>query len=223
MKTIIKIRVKYAKQDPLRFLSHLEVVSAIRQGVRRANLPVCFSEGFSPQLKIAFGPPLSVGYTSTCEIFDMEMVSRVIPEEVKKSLLLSMPSSLGILAVTSVPVAAKSMELSMNVAKYSVKWLTTSENMIPVRIKDFFELKELLVERLTDKNKREIDVRPLVIDIKNIDGKIEMLVRFGPRKTVKPDMIIQKIFNLNDSERSALIINRDELFYETEDGRLIKQ
>jgi hypothetical protein len=54
-------------------------------------------------------------------------------------------------------------------------------------------------------------------------GKIEMLLRFGPQKTAKPDVIIQKVFNLSDDEKSKLIINRDEFFYETANGELIKQ
>ena len=220
-RAISKIRVKYSKGKPLRFLTHLEVVSAIRQAVRRASLPVCMSSGFSPQPKISFGPPLAVGYTSNCEIFDMEMFRRIGSDEVEKALSSSMPPVLGIISASSVPVVSKSVELLVNVAKYSVP-VGVSVSIAEQKIKDFFSAKEFLIERITDKSRRTIDVRPLMIYMKHSDGKIEMLLRFGPQKTAKPDVIIQKVFGLTDDEKSELIINRDQFFYETANGELIK-
>ena len=222
MRAISKIRVKYTKEKPLRFLTHLEVVSAIRQAVRRASLPVCISSGFSPQPKISFGPPLAVGYTSNCEIFDMEMFRRIGADEVEKALSSSMPPALGIISASSVPVVSKSVDLLVNAAKYSIS-VGVSVSIAEQKIKDFFSAKEFLIERITDKSRRTIDVRPLMVYMKYIDGKIEMLLRFGPQKTVKPDVVIQKVFGLTDDEKSGLIINRDQFFYETANGKLIKQ
>ncbi|MFH0948473.1 MAG: TIGR03936 family radical SAM-associated protein [Elusimicrobiota bacterium] len=231
MRAISKIRVKYNKGNSLRFLTHLEVVSAIRQAVRRASLPVCSSEGFSPQPKISFGPPLAVGYTSNCEIFDMEMIRRVSADEVEKSLSSTIPPALSIISASSVPVVSKSLQLFINVAKYSVVVFLQNE-IAQTKIKDFFLAKEFLIERITDKSRRTIDVRPLVIYMKCLDPdihrgetvsqrvQIEMLLRFGPQKTAKPDVIIQKVFGLSDDEKSALEINRDEFFRETENGEI---
>ena len=220
-RAISKIRVKYSKGKPLRFLTHLEVVSAIRQAVRRASLPVCMSSGFSPQPKVSFGPPLAVGYTSNCEIFDMEMFRRIGADEVEKSLSSSMPPALGIISASSVPVVSKSVELLVNAAKYSAE-MSLQNEVAQIKIKDFFSAKEFLIERITDKSRRTIDVRPLMIYMKYTNGKIEMFLRFGPKKTAKPDVVIQKVFGLSDDEKSELIINRDEFFYETANGELIK-
>ena len=258
MRTIGKLRVKYSKKEPLKFLSHLEVVSAIRQSVRRADLPVCFSEGFSPQLKISFGPPLAVGYTSDCEIFDMEMENRIDAELVKKRLVENTPEDLNVLSVSVVPLDVKAIELFINVSKYSIELPNIDKEIITNKIKEFFDSKEFIIERLTDKSKREIDVRPLVITMKlaplenstdrvsseinndlksqpyNIDAarssltglvesKIEMLLRFGPGKTAKPDVIVQKLFNLSNEERLSLKINRDEIYHENEMGGIVLQ
>lgn len=220
-RAISKIRVKYTKGKSLRFLTHLEVVSAIRQAVRRASLPVCISSGFSPHPKVSFGPPLAVGYTSNCEIFDMEMFRRIGADEVEKSLSSSMPPALGIISASSVPVVSKSVELLVNAAKYSAE-MSLQNEVAQIKIKDFFSAKEFLIERITDKSRRTIDVRPLMIYMKYAGGKIEMFLRFGPQKTAKPDVVIQKVFGLSDDEKSELIINRDEFFYETANGELIK-
>ncbi|MFH1540571.1 MAG: TIGR03936 family radical SAM-associated protein [Elusimicrobiota bacterium] len=239
MRAVSKIRVKYIKGKSLRFLTHLEVVSAIRQAIRRASLPVCMSSGFNPQIKVSFGPPLAVGYTSTCEIFDMEMFRRVSADEIKKSLSSSMPHDLDIISIVPVPVVSKSLELLVNVAKYSIEIflqndvaLTELSSDVQTKIKDFFSTKEFLIERITDKSRRTIDTRPLVIYMKHLDPdihqnetvlrrfQIEILLRFGPKKTIKPDIVIQKIFGLTDDEKSELKVNRDEFFYEMPDGEL---
>ncbi|OGS33166.1 MAG: hypothetical protein A2474_01480 [Elusimicrobia bacterium RIFOXYC2_FULL_34_12] len=225
MRTIGKLRVKYSKGEPLRFISHLEVVSAIRQSVRRADLPVCFSEGFSPQPKISFGPPLAVGYTSNCEIFDMEVESRIDVEIAKKRLKESTPKYLDVISVLAVPIDVKAMELFINVSKYSIlmPFIDIDKEVITSKIKNLFDSKEFFIERLTDKSKKQIDVRPLVINMILVEGKIEMLLRFGPGRTAKPDVIIQKIFDLSNEEKLSLRINRDEIFHENEIGEMVKQ
>ena len=132
-----------------------------------------------------------------------------------------MPPALGIISASSVPVVSKSVELLVNAAKYSAE-MSLQNEVAQIKIKDFFSAKEFLIERITDKSRRTIDVRPLMIYMKYTNGKIEMFLRFGPKKTAKPDVVIQKVFGLSDDEKSELIINRYEFFYETSNGELIK-
>lgn len=72
-------RLQYAKGDRVRFISHLDVVRAFDRALRRARLPVAFSEGFSKHPKLAFGPPLAVGMTSTAEYLDLEFATPQSP------------------------------------------------------------------------------------------------------------------------------------------------
>ncbi len=65
-------RVQYEKRDPVRFISHLDLIRVFDRALRRAGLPVAFSEGFSKHPKLAFGPPLALGMTSSAEYLDIE-------------------------------------------------------------------------------------------------------------------------------------------------------
>lgn len=69
----IRVRVQYSKKGLLRYLSHLELVTAIIRGLRRAGVPFDFSHGFHPSPKLSFGPPLSVGVSGLKEYFDMDV------------------------------------------------------------------------------------------------------------------------------------------------------
>jgi radical SAM family uncharacterized protein len=65
-------RLQYEKGEPVRFISHLDLIRVFDRALRRAGLPVAFSEGFSKHPRLAFGPPLALGMTSVAEYLDIE-------------------------------------------------------------------------------------------------------------------------------------------------------
>lgn len=67
------VRVRFAKEGPARFLSHLETTSILQRAFRMAEIPVAHSLGHSPHPRFHFGPPLPVGVSSACELFDVEI------------------------------------------------------------------------------------------------------------------------------------------------------
>jgi radical SAM family uncharacterized protein/radical SAM-linked protein len=69
----IKVRVQFSKTGILKYLSHLELVTAMIRGFRRAGIPFDFSKGFHPSPKVAFGPPLIVGVSGLKEYFDIDV------------------------------------------------------------------------------------------------------------------------------------------------------
>lgn len=69
--SLTRMRVHWAKDEPWRLYSHLDLVRAIERAIRKAGLPASYSEGFHPRLKLAFGPPLAFGLLSDAEYFDL--------------------------------------------------------------------------------------------------------------------------------------------------------
>lgn len=69
-----RYRVRFAKTSPVRFISHLDVVRLLDRSLRRADVAVAYSTGFSRHPKLSFGPPLSVGMVGLDEYFDVELV-----------------------------------------------------------------------------------------------------------------------------------------------------
>ena len=64
-------RVEYEKQGDLRFLGHLDFQRQLRLALRRARLPVAYSQGYHPHALLKFGPPLPVGVSGRCELLDV--------------------------------------------------------------------------------------------------------------------------------------------------------
>ncbi|MDP3259204.1 MAG: TIGR03960 family B12-binding radical SAM protein [Thermodesulfovibrionales bacterium] len=69
----LRLRVEFSKAGVLKYLSHLELVTAIFRSMRRAEIPMRYSQGFHPSPKVAFGPALGVGIAGIREYFDMEI------------------------------------------------------------------------------------------------------------------------------------------------------
>lgn len=67
-------RVRFAKTNPVRFISHLDTVRLLDRSLRRADIAVAYSTGFSRHPKLSFGPPLPVGMVGLDEYFDVELV-----------------------------------------------------------------------------------------------------------------------------------------------------
>ena len=73
----MKIRVKFSKTGSVKFLGHLDVMRYFQKAVRRAGLPVAYTEGYHPHQIMSFAAPLSVGTESVGEYFDMELAEPV--------------------------------------------------------------------------------------------------------------------------------------------------
>mgnify|MGYP001042815149 CR=1 FL=1 len=74
----MKIRIKFAKQGTMKFIGHLDVMRYFQKAMRRADVDIRYSEGFSPHQIMSFAAPLGVGITSDGEYLDIEVVP---PEE----------------------------------------------------------------------------------------------------------------------------------------------
>lgn len=115
----MKMRVKYAKNDQLRFSSHLDVTRAIQRGLRRTDLALSYSEGFSPHPRISFGPPLPLGVAGEAEYFDVSVEAR--PKDGWVTCLdEAFPPGLRALEARMLPGPGRSLISLLNAAEYRI-------------------------------------------------------------------------------------------------------
>ncbi len=95
----MKVRVKFSKYGPVKFIGHLDIMHYFQKAVRRAGIDVAYSEGFSPHQIMSFAAPLSVGHTSEGEYFDMEVNSFTKEEDMLQKLNQVMVEGIDVLKV----------------------------------------------------------------------------------------------------------------------------
>jgi hypothetical protein len=81
-----RYRLWYMKDELLRFVGHLDTVNLVVRAMRRAGLPLVYTEGFSQKPRLITSPPLPLGFTSRMELMDFALTERVDPDEIAQSL-----------------------------------------------------------------------------------------------------------------------------------------
>ena len=82
----MKIRIKFRKYGVMKFIGHLDIMRYFQKAMRRADIDICYSTGFSPHMIMSFAAPLGVGITSDGEYFDIEVNSTKSSAEAMKVL-----------------------------------------------------------------------------------------------------------------------------------------
>jgi len=115
----MRLRIKYAKTEELRFASHLDLTRVFQRSIRRARLPVAYSEGFSPHPRVSFGPPLPLGVAGDGEYLDVSIEAK--PREGWLERLNStFPPGVRALDARMIPAQGPSLISLLNAAKYKI-------------------------------------------------------------------------------------------------------
>ena len=117
---LFRLRVRYAEQGRLAMLSHLEITHALERIVRRSGLPFALSQGFSPHMKIAFGPALPVGVGGLDEVFDIQLTAYIAPDKALSALQGASPADLAPHACAYVEPSADAASVAFPVGTYEV-------------------------------------------------------------------------------------------------------
>ena len=186
--------LRYEKTEKTKYVSHLDFVRMFGRAMRRAHLPIAFSEGFNPHPLLTFALPLSVGYTSECEILEIVLAEVLSPEEIVGKLNAVLPEGVKILSAH----VGKSNMKKLDVAHYEVYPEKT-----PSGVLDFLLMKEIFIEKKTKSGIKEVDIRPDIKDIKVGLGKIEMILSAGSRANLKPEVVIAAMNKYIDGYNSG--------------------
>ncbi|MEF2653922.1 MAG: TIGR03936 family radical SAM-associated protein, partial [Blautia sp.] len=98
----MKVRIKFSKQGPVKFVGHLDTMRYFQKAIRRAGLPVAFSGGYSPHMIMSFAAPLGVGTTSKGEYFDVEFTEVISTKEIVERLNGTMAEGMQVLSARQV-------------------------------------------------------------------------------------------------------------------------
>jgi radical SAM family uncharacterized protein/radical SAM-linked protein len=200
-----KVRLRFRKVGEIRFLSHLELAHLFHRASKRADLPLCYSEGFHPMPRIIFATALPVGLESLVEIVDLELEGRITPGEVMERLNQILPQGIEILEAVEVAMASSPSSL----LHQSVYWIPLdhffSKEEAITKVKNAFEKKELVIHQERKGKRRRVDILPLIqrMDVTEREGSgeppgwgVELVLRQVMGRTAKPSEIVGTILGL---------------------------
>lgn len=224
-----RFRIEFVKGDEVRFLSHLDVMKAFERAIRRAGIPIAFSEGFNPHPKMNFASALAVGVTSDAEFMDIELKNNMQAAEVKEMLAKALPPGLDVKSGREVRSGAPSLMSVVNRAVYLVD--STLEQAVELgqvkdKLTEFMNRPEIIITKRTKKGPKPKDIKPgiLGVDISTEQNllKLTIMTRTGNEGNVRPEEVVGAF-----AAHSSLPVDCDSLYirrlglYVEKDGKLV--
>ena len=158
-----RVRIRYAKRGRLRFTSHRDFARAFERALRRAEVPMAYSAGFTPHPKISYVGASPTGVASEAEYLEIGLAREVDVDALRAALDAALPDGLDI--VEAVPAGPGSLAERMQASAWRIELPGVSAEAAERAVAQFLERPEVLVERLTKTGRRTIDVRAGVLRV----------------------------------------------------------
>ena len=193
-----RLRVRYAKRGPMRFTSHRDFARAFERAVRRAGLPVAYSQGFTPHPKISYASAAPTGTASEAEYLEIALHTPVDPEAARAALDAALSPGLDVLEVR-LAGPGPSLSERLEASRWRIELPGVSAEQLAKAVAAFLAADEVMVERLTKQGRRRFDARRAVIAVEpgavpdteaaEECAMMELVVRQGS-PAVRPDDVL---------------------------------
>ncbi|MBQ7776100.1 MAG: DUF2344 domain-containing protein [Lachnospiraceae bacterium] len=213
----MKVRVKFKKYGPIRFIGHLDVMRFFQKAIRRAELDIAYSAGFSPHQIMSFAAPLGVGLESNGEYMDIELTTVTSSQDMIERLNAVSAPGIEIIGMKELPEGAGNAMASVAAAGYTVRFREGREPGFDVaeKLPEFMSQEQILITKETKKSTLEVDLKPGIYEFKvNEDGSLYLLVDASSAGNIKPGTVIEAMVNLfgENLQENALLITREETY-----------
>ena len=223
----MKVRIKFSKQGAMKFIGHLDIMRYFQKAMRRAEIDIRYSEGFSPHQIMSFAAPLGLGLTSNGEYMDIEVNSMADCESLKRALNQVMAEGIQILSCHRLEDTAKNAMSIVAAADYT---LTFRDSAVPEDLPgflngllEFYGKDQIRIVKKTKKGEKEMDLKPLIYDLQIRGEAVFLKVSAGSSCNIKPELVMEAYYNSlgQTCPEFAFQIQREEVYALDDQGALV--
>jgi radical SAM-linked protein len=188
----MRIRVKFAKTEPMRFTSHLDLYRAWERLLRRADLSLVFSQGYNPRPKLQLAAPLALGITSQAEIIDFWLDTTTQDlGEITRKLIAAQPPGIEVKSIQSIDPRAPALQKQVSGAEYQVTLLDPVQHL-DQKVESVLA-SEAIIRHRRDKT---YDLRPLILhlEIGQLGSQsLQMILSAREGSTGRPEEVLRAL------------------------------
>ena len=194
--------LRFAKGGKMKYIGHLDLLRVFQAAIRRAKLPVAYSMGFNPHLRISFAMPLPVGMESTCEYMELLLDAPCNLMLLDKEL----PEGLRILEVVNIAETAPKPAAILAAADYRVTGITEEA------VQAVQDAKEIITMKKTKSGEKETDIRTDILDIcYEPGGAAKMKLSAGSTRNLSPYLVFGQL-KINSVVRTEMYASKNGMF-----------
>ena len=194
--TVQKLRLRYGKRGRLRFTSHRDIQRALERALRRADVPMAYSAGFTPHPKISYAGAAAMGAASEAEYLEISVTQRLEPERVREALDTALPPGLDVLEV--VEAAPGALADRLEASSWQVELPGVSAGQAQDAVEALLAQDAVEVERMMKAGPRRFDARGPIVRLaadagqtaSGVDCAILRLVVRHATPAVRPDDVL---------------------------------
>lgn len=195
-------RLKFEKYGPVRFVGHLDLMRYFQKVMRRGEIDIKFSEGYSPHMLMRFAQPLPVGATGEGEYMDITMrgESTQSPEDVLRRMNGVMREGIRILDACALEEGAVNAMSAVSASAWDIGCVLKEVKEMPreelsARLDGFLSKDRIITLKKTKKGEKEFDIRPLILEARVTEsGSLYLLLCAGNENNVKPTLFTETFF-----------------------------
>ncbi|HXW35594.1 MAG TPA: TIGR03936 family radical SAM-associated protein [Acidimicrobiales bacterium] len=210
----MNLRFRFVKLGRVRWTSHRDVARMWERALRRARIPIAYTEGFSPRPKLSFGLALPTGCESLAEYVDVALASPVELAGLQARMTFLLPAGVDVTAVSTVPADSDSLQQDVTSCSWEIEVPTSSPDELRKAVERVLGADSLPLER-ERKGRREVDdLRPAVLALSTAgtaDGRSLLIAELATRpRGVRPVELARLMgLELGLAKRTIQWIERD--------------
>ena len=221
----MNIRMKFKKHGCMKFIGHLDIMRYFQKAIRRADIDIAYSEGFSPHMIMSFAAPLGVGLTSEGEYVDLQVNSCVSSKAAVDALNCVMVEGMEVVSFKLLPETVKNAMASVAAADYLVTFRDTIT--LPAdwkeKLTSFYAQDSITVTKKTKKSEKEIDLKEGIYALEIRGEQVYLLLDAGSGSNIKPGFVLETFLESIGVSvpEFAFQIYRLETYKRTKKGKLL--
>lgn len=216
------VRIRWGKQSRHRYMSHLENLRFFERLIRRSGIPIAWSSGERPTMRLSVGPPLPLGFTSEAEYLDMTLETNCTASmlDAFKAVI---PDGFELYEASIVFGAQRSLSSALNRVVYQLpltEWADLS--VVDRQITAIIDAPALLFERESaSAGLATVDLKPAIYDLHRTADHLAMTLGIGDGGYVRPTELITFLSESLIHSPLSLPFHRRRLFRAEPDGRIV--
>lgn len=196
-----RVLLRLRKGEEVKYLSHLDLMRAFEFALRRARIPVAYSEGFNPRPRMSFGSAVGVGTTSDDERILLSLASAEESSAVMSRLNASLPKGMEILSSEEVPDGVKSPIAGLNASEFRLSLECSgacSPEAAEQAMAQMVEADTIPIVRERQGKQKQLDLRPLLTHARVVGrtegcAEVEAGFRTGDGGGARPQDLVQAL------------------------------
>ena len=191
-----RLRVRFQRGEGVKHITHLDLMRFWERALRRAGVPLAYSEGHTPRPRLSLAAPLAVGVTSSAELMDVFLTGRLVPREFMRSIGAQLTAGIEVMEVAEVGLGIPSLQSEVRWARYRVEGPFDGPiDAVRSAVDRFLAAESIPWEHLREKEVRRYDIRALVRDLQTDDAPagsyaLGMVLRCDNTASGRPEQVV---------------------------------